>query len=174
MNGVSRWRAHYRVTRGELYFLRLLRLSEYWCDPSRSGVFARVMAVQLKVRSRRQAERLGFEVPRYVFGPGLSIAHSGLLVVSPHATVGARCRVHQGVTIGAAGAGAPALGDDVFIGPNALLLGPITVGNGAFIYPGAVCTVDVPAGHSASGVPARVRPGAPPPWRPESAHDDSP
>jgi serine O-acetyltransferase len=166
MHGLQRWRAHYRVTRGVIYFQWLLRRSEYWCHPSRSGVVAWIMGVQLKFRLRRQSERLGFEVPRFACGPGLSIAHPGLLVISAEATIGARCRIHQGVTIGAAEGGAPTIGNDVFIGPNAVLIGPITVGHEAFIYPGAVCSTHVPDRHAAAGVPARVRPHSFEAWRP--------
>ena len=119
MQGLERWRTRYRVTRGVVYFQRLLRQCEYWSHSSRTGPLAKLMSVQLKVRLRRQSERLGFEIPRYVFGPGLSIAHAGTLVVSTRARVGARCRIHQGVTIGAADGRAATIGDDVFIGPNA-------------------------------------------------------
>lgn len=168
MQGVDRWRARYRLTRGVVYFEWLLRRSEYWSHPSRSrGPTTTVMRVWLKVRLRRQSERLGFDVPLGVFGPGLSIAHSGLLVVSGLSSVGARCRMHQGVTLAGTPEGGPQLGDDVFIGANAQLIGPIVVADGAFIYPGAVCSIDVPHGCAAAGVPARLRPNTHQAWRPE-------
>jgi serine O-acetyltransferase len=166
MNGLQRWRPYHRIMRGEVYALRLLRRTEFW--ESRHGVGARLVTTILKVRLRRQCERLGFELPRGVVGPGFSIAHSGLLVIANNARVGARCRIHHGVTIGRGKEGsAPVIGDDVFIGPNAVVLGPITVGDGAMIYPNAVVTHDVPPGHAARGVPAVVVPmGQPMSWRP--------
>jgi serine O-acetyltransferase len=116
---------------------------------------------------RRLSERLGFDIGRQAVGPGFSIAHSGLLVVHPDARIGARCRIHQGVTVGAANGAAPVIGDDVFIGPNAVILGGVHLGDRSFVYPSAVVTVDVPEGCAAAGVPATVRPGRHEVWRPD-------
>lgn len=165
MNGVERWRPRHALTRGVVHFLHVLRLCEYW--ENQPGPVARVMSGVYKVRLRRLSERLGFDVGRHTAGPGLSIAHSGLLVIHPDARIGARCRIHQGVTIGATAGGVPVIGDDVFIGPNALVLGGVTIGDRAFIFPSAVVTCDVPDGHAAAGVPATVRPGTHEVWRPD-------
>ena len=54
------------------------------------------------------------------------------------------------------GRGAIVIGDDVFIGQNAVILGGVTIGARAIIGAGAVVTRDVPAGATAVGVPARV------------------
>ncbi len=48
------------------------------------------------------------------------------------------------------------IGHDVWIGKNAIVLGGVTIGNGAIIAAGAVVTKDVPAYHIAGGVPAAV------------------
>lgn len=48
------------------------------------------------------------------------------------------------------------VGDDVWIGEGALLLGPLTIGEGAVIGARSVVTRDVPPGVIATGVPARV------------------
>lgn len=164
MNGVDRWRPRHALTRGVVHFLHVMRLCEFW--ENQRGPLARLITPFYKVRMRRLAERLGFDVGRHCIGPGFSIAHSGLLVVHPDARIGARCRIHQGVTIGAGRGGAPVIGDDVFIGPNAIVLGGVSIGDNAFIYPSAVVTCDVPAGHAAAGVPATVRPGKHATWRP--------
>jgi serine O-acetyltransferase len=168
MNGLpSRMRPHYRMTHPVLHFVRLLRVAEYWSySPAGASRIGRIVSALARYRARRAGLRLGLDVPCGVFGPGLSIAHPGLLVVNGDARVGARCRVSQGVTIGATDSGAPSVGDDVFVGPNALILGPVTIGDGAFIYPGAVVTKDVPARHAAKGVPATIYPHEGSPWRP--------
>lgn len=164
MNGVDRWRPQHALTRGVVHFLHVMRLCEFW--ENQAGPLATLLRPVYKARMRRLSERLGFDIGRHTVGPGFSIAHSGLLVVHPDARIGARCRIHQGVTIGAANGGAPVIGDDVFIGPNALVLGGVTIGDGAFIYPSAVVTTDVPAGHAAAGIPAAVRPSTHEAWRP--------
>lgn len=48
------------------------------------------------------------------------------------------------------------IGNDVWVGKNAQILGGITVGNGAVIAAGAVVTKDVPDYHIVAGVPARI------------------
>jgi len=49
-----------------------------------------------------------------------------------------------------------AIGDNVWIGPNASVLKGVTIGDGAFIEPGSVVTSDVATGQRVSGNPARV------------------
>lgn len=91
-------------------------------------------------------------------GPGLHISHADGIVISGRAVLGANCYITHGVTIGVSGEGArggvPTIGDGVYIGPHAVIVGPIRIGDGAMI--GANCVVywDVPAG-------ARVRPAIP-------------
>lgn len=48
------------------------------------------------------------------------------------------------------------IGDNVWIGEKASILPGVRIGDGAIIGAGAVVTKDVPAGHMAVGVPARV------------------
>lgn len=48
------------------------------------------------------------------------------------------------------------LGNDVWIGANALLMGGLTVGDGAIVAAGAVVTRDVPPYAIVAGVPARI------------------
>lgn len=102
----------------------------------------------------------GIDIPRQAsFGPGLLIHHFGGVVVNPGVTVGARCVMRQGVTIGARDeSGNPNLGDDVYIGAYAQILGPVAVGNGAKLGAMAVVITDVPPGATAVGNPARILP----------------
>jgi serine O-acetyltransferase len=102
----------------------------------------------------------GVSLPAHAsIGPGLYIGHFGNIIVHPDTVMGERCSLSQGVTIGVLGGdrlGVPRIGNDVFIGAGAKLLGPITVGDGAIIGANAVVLEDVPAGATAVGVPARV------------------
>ncbi len=146
---------HYRLTKREAYFQRLLRKSEYWANV-RADPLGRVVFAWYAMRTKLLGERMGFTIPRNVFGPGLSIAHVGTITVNGRAKVGARCRIHQGVTIGnGAGDRDPVIGDDVFLGPNSLVLG-VKVGNRVEVRPGAVVVKDVPDDVHVAGVPARV------------------
>ena len=105
--------------------------------------------------------RFGFDIsPSAAIGPGFYIGHFGTVVLSPFATIGANCNVAQGVTIGATSrgsrTGAPTLGDRVWVGANAVLVGKITIGSDALIAPGAFVNVDVPERAVFLGNPGKV------------------
>ncbi|WP_395640196.1 hypothetical protein [Pseudolysinimonas sp.] len=155
-HGLSRWRSHYRLTKRIVYFQRLLRRSEYWSNCRRDPV-GLAMAVALRLRVKLLGERMGYSIPRNTFGPGLSIAHTGTIVVNMNARVGANCRIHQGVTIGEARGRYPVIGDDAQLAPNSLVIGA-TLGDRVHVWPGAVVTRDFPSDSDLAGVPARVVP----------------
>jgi serine O-acetyltransferase len=141
--GLPGWRWRYVLTHRIAYYQRLLRRAEH--QRSQSGL-RRLAFYVTRLRLAFLAERLGVDIPLGVFGPGLAIVHAGGIVVSDMARVGARCRLHQNVTIGSVRDGAPALEDDVFLGAGAGVYGGITVGSGAKIGPLALVNQDVPAG----------------------------
>lgn len=93
-------------------------------------------------------------------GPGFYIGHFGGIVVNDAAVIGRNCNISHGVTIGQVNRGrsmgVPTLGDDVYIGPGAKVLGGIRVGNRVAIGANAVVTHDVPDDAVVVGIPARV------------------
>ncbi len=91
-------------------------------------------------------------------GPGLFVQH-GLAAIIAARSIGANCTIHQQVTIGYSNnTDAPVLGDDVFVGCGAKILGAVKVGNRVNIGANAVVVKDVPDDSTAVGVPARVLP----------------
>jgi len=97
--------------------------------------------------------------PSASIGPGLHIGHTGLIVVHPAVRIGRLCTMTHGVTLGTAGLGkegAPVLGDNVFLGAGAKVLGNVVIGNNAKIGANAVVVSDIPSNSTAVGVPARV------------------
>ena len=104
---------------------------------------------------------IGAELPSSVkCGPGLILRHAGQgVVLNHHVTIGSNARIYHRVTIGVADEGGPpTLGDNVYIGTGASILGEIHVGDNARIGAGAVVVKDVPADSVAVGVPAHSRP----------------
>ena len=90
------------------------------------------------------------------YGGGLYIPHTVGMVLFPR-RMGQNCSIIASVTIGLRGEYAfPVLGDNVFIGAGARVLGGITVGDRAVIGANAVVIADVPAGATVVGVPARI------------------
>ena len=92
--------------------------------------------------------------PTTEIGEDTVIPHSVGIVLHQSSVIGKRCRIYQNVTIG--NANGPKIVDDVIIGANAVILGDITVGNGAKIGAGAVVVKDVPEGVTVVGVPAKI------------------
>jgi serine O-acetyltransferase len=87
---------------------------------------------------------------------GLYIAHPVGCVIKPK-KIGKNCTIIASVTIGMRNEWAfPRIGDNVFIGAGARILGDITIGDGAVIGANAVVIKDVPAGATVVGIPARV------------------
>ncbi len=138
-----------------LRFQRLLRVAEY-CDNRRGCLLGRIRFVFHWLRLQRMRIRLGLSIPLGVFGPGLSIAHYGSIVVNKNAKVGANCRIHPGVCIGISHGRAPQIGDNVYLGPGAKVFGGITIGDNVAIGANAVVNRDVPCGVTVAGNPARI------------------
>jgi serine O-acetyltransferase len=99
---------------------------------------------------------------RASIGRGLYIGHFGGVIIGV-VNLGENCNISHGVTLGRSGRvgsyGRPTLHDRVWVGPGAVVTGPVTVGHDAVIGANAVVTRDVPAGTAALGVPATLRPG---------------
>ncbi|HLA56213.1 MAG TPA: serine acetyltransferase [Flavobacterium sp.] len=98
---------------------------------------------------RRLKYKYGFDISyRTKIGKGLYIGHFGGIVIHGDTEIGENCNLSQGMTIGilnrGKSAGTPKIGDRVFIGPSAVILGGITVGNDVLIGANAVVNFDVP------------------------------
>lgn len=89
-------------------------------------------------------------------GPGLYIGHHGGIWISPGAKLGAGCNVNHGATIGTAGRAAPSLGDRVWVGPGAVITGPVRVGAEVVVGANSLVTGNVPERAVVLGVPARI------------------
>jgi serine O-acetyltransferase len=89
------------------------------------------------------------------FGPGFVLIHSNGVVINGGVRGGERVLLEHQVTIGAERRHSPVLGDRVFVGAGARILGGVTVGSGARVGANAVVVHDVQADTTVVGVPAR-------------------
>lgn len=101
--------------------------------------------------------------PTVKLGEGFHIIHAeGSLSIHPDVVIGDRCGVMHNVTIGTnMRGGAPVIGDDVFIGVNATVLGPIKIGNRVNIGANTAVSTNVPDDSIVVGSPGRVFPRLP-------------
>lgn len=97
---------------------------------------------------RKMKFKYGFDISyRASIGKGLYIGHFGGIVIHGDAVLGEYCNLSQGMTIGVLNrgknTGVPTIGDRVFMGPNCVILGGITIGNEVLVGANAVVTFDV-------------------------------
>jgi serine O-acetyltransferase len=131
-------------------------LKVHWLIRKPLSLIAGIVSLFVQVTS-------GITLPaRARIGPGLYIAHTGYIVINSQTKIGANCTLTQGVTIGHGGGGrhaevgSPSIGDRVYIGPGAAIIGPIEIGDDALIGVGAIVTRSVPPRGVVVGNPAKL------------------
>ncbi len=105
--------------------------------------------------------KFGISIPFSAdIGPGFYIGHFSRIIVSPLCRIGKNCNISQGVTIGITNRGKnkgyPTIGDNVYIGPGAKIIGSVKVGNCVAVGANCVVTKDVPDNAVVVGVPGKV------------------
>lgn len=103
----------------------------------------------------------GISLPKTAeIGGGLYMPHGGRVVVSSVAHLGEGCTLAHGATVGVNRKGgefdAPMIGNHVFVGINAVVIGPIKVGDFATIGACTVVSRDVPEGAMVRPAPSRL------------------
>ena len=94
-------------------------------------------------------------------GPGLYIGHPYCITINPDAIIGKNCNIHKGVTIGQENRGiregTPKIGNDVWIGVNATIVGKIIIGDDVLIAPNSYVNRDVPSHSIVFGNPCIIK-----------------
>lgn len=108
-----------------------------------------------------RSHKYGISIPRTVkIGKGFYIGYFGTIIVHGAVTIGDNVNISQGVTVGVTNRGnkqgVPIIGNQVYIGPGAKIIGGIRIGNNVAIGANAVVTKDIPDGAVVAGVPARI------------------
>ena len=90
-------------------------------------------------------------------GKCLNLPHGGFgTVIVRDATIGDDAIIFHACTIGMAKPGKIKIGDRVYIGTGATILGPVTIGDDVRIGAGAIVNFDVPDGATVVGPPAQI------------------
>ena len=101
------------------------------------------------------------DIPASVsIGPGFKIRHFGGIVINPNAVLGENIDILNGVLIGQEDRGkrkgCPKIGNNVFIGTNAVIIGSINIGDDVLIAPGTFVNFDVPSHSIVIGNPGKI------------------
>lgn len=137
-----------------LRFLRVLRTVQ-----SNSNIIVKLIC---KVLLKHYREKYGLEIPAQAkIGKGLYLGHAFNITINPNAVIGDNCNIHKGVVIGqinrGSKKGAPSIGNKVWIGINAAIVGKITIGDDVLIAPNAYVNVDVPSHSVVFGNPCVIK-----------------
>lgn len=96
--------------------------------------------------------------PSVQMGQRVTLAYQGLgTVIHARAVIGSDVYIGPQTIIGGRSGehAVPIIGNGVFVGAGARVLGPVTIGDGATIAAGSVVIQDVLPGQTVAGVPAR-------------------
>jgi serine O-acetyltransferase len=90
------------------------------------------------------------------FGPGFVLIHSLGIVINSGVVGGSQIYLEHQVTIGAEKHQAPVLGNKVFVGAGAKIVGPVRLGDNVKVGANAVVVHDMPDNVTCVGIPAKV------------------
>lgn len=93
-------------------------------------------------------------------GPGFYIGHCGRIIINSKAVIGSNVNIATGVTIGQENRGkrkgCPVIGNNVWIGTNAVIVGNVHIGDDTLIAPLSYVNFDVPDHSIVIGNPAKI------------------
>ena len=160
---MAKYRAYYnadlgRYSRKPEFYLRVF----HYLYRRASLTSFRPLHLLFKVIYRLWANRRGLEISSLnPIGGGLYLGHAYNITINPKAKIGCNCNIHKGVVIGRTNrgnnAGTPTIGNQVWIGINAAIVGNITIGDDVLIAPNSYVNVDVPSHSVVFGNPCIIK-----------------
>jgi serine O-acetyltransferase len=133
-----------------IFFRLSFMLSKYtWL-----GIYCRRMY-------RKLSYKYGYQIPRITkIGGGMRISHYGPLLINSKTLIGDNCYFSHNITIGETKRGekkgSPVIGNKVWIGPGAVIVGKIVIGDNVLISPNSYVNTDIPSNSLVMGNPARA------------------
>jgi serine O-acetyltransferase len=137
------------LTLNSIHAVVLLRF-QFWCARHRLPTF---------VAAKPLFWLFGIEVSKHAtIGPGLRLPHPMGIIIAPNVAIGEHCDLYADVRLVLAhgSKAGPQIGNHVFLGDGAKVVGHVRVGDHAVIGVSSVVTRDIPAHATAVGIPARV------------------
>lgn len=123
----------------------------------------KLLRIWYSLRFQAVSDKHGIEIPRDTrIGKGLYVGHPYNITINKKSILGENINIHKGVTIGQENRGArkgtPTIGNNVWIGINAVIVGNITIGDDVLIAPNAYVNCNVPAHSVVVGNPCKIIP----------------
>lgn len=113
-----------------------------------------------RIQCFRYSRKYGLEIsPKAKIGMGLYLGHPYNITVGSGCIIGNNVNLHKGCTIGVSvgeNAGSPHLGNNVWIGINATIVGNVMIGDDVVVAPGTFVNFDVPSHSVVVGNPGII------------------
>lgn len=137
----------------------ILRKYEYYNNLEKRNFFQFIKLKYYSKKYYKMSYSYTTSIPLNTTGPGLSIAHFGGIYINSKAKIGKNLRIQTGVVIGGDARYPDKLakiGDNVYIGVGAKIIGPRIIADDVAIGANAVVTKDILEPHTTwAGVPAK-------------------
>ena len=125
---------------------------------AKSGGVRLFYRVLFSLSKRRRCIDLYYDTK---IGEGLYFGHAYCITINPETIIGKNVNIHKGVTIGQENRGkrkgVPTIGDEVWIGINATIVGNIKIGNDVLIAPNSYVNCDIPDHSIVFGNPCIIK-----------------
>ncbi len=117
-------------------YLIALRKLEFFMNKPRKSVFDKAAYAYWKLVHHRQSVKWGILIPPNTFDKGLTLFHTGTIIVNNTARIGKNCHLYNGVNI----AQDCKIGDNAYIAPGVKILTGAVIEDNVRIGANAVVT----------------------------------
>lgn len=142
-----------KISFREKFFIKVFRNAQFCKN--------KILKILYRVILYRYCTKRGMKISwRTQIGKGFYIGHPYAITINEDAVIGENVNIHKGATIGQQNRGikkgVPTIGNSVWIGINAVIVGKITIGNDVLIAPNAYVNFDVPDHSIVIGNPGKT------------------
>lgn len=121
----------------------------------------KLIKLYYKIKLKRISRKTMIQIPaKTQIGEGFYIGHTGRIIINENAILGKNINIATGVTIGQENRGkrkgCPTIGNEVWIGTNAVVVGKINIGNNVLIAPNSYVNFDIPDNSIVMGNPGII------------------
>lgn len=126
---------------------------------NKTTIFSKILKCYIYLFKRKY----GIDMhPDTKIGEGLALSHAYNITINPQAIIGKNVNLSKGITIGqeprGLRKGCPIIGNFVFIGVNATIVGNVKIGDNVLIAPNSFVNVNIPNNSIVLGNPCKIIP----------------